>query len=82
MKRFSTLLFACLVVLGVNTTVRAAEKSAPLEISAKPDHADYLYNLGDSAVFTIEVKRLSGKKAPLAIAYRLSEDGERTLSEL
>ncbi|MCE5269969.1 acetylxylan esterase [bacterium] len=81
MKRLLVLLFLTLAAVSLYAAAPDTEKKAPLEINARLDHADCLYSLGDSALFSVEIMRNSGRKAPFTVSYRLSEDGERTLDE-
>jgi len=79
MKRLLVLLLLAMAAVRLYAAAPDAEKKAPLDISARLDHTDCLYALGDSAMFTVEIKRNSGRKAPFTVNYRLSEDGERTI---
>jgi len=52
-----------------------------LKITVIPDKPDYLYSLGDTAVFKITVQNQGRLQLPARLDYRLTEDGERLIKE-
>ena len=44
-----------------------------------PDHPDHLYDLGETAVFTVKLEGKKSSRRDFVISYRFSEDGERTI---
>ena len=52
-----------------------------LIISITPDHADYMYHVGDSAAFKIELGGLKTKAAPKVLRYRFTRDKTSLITE-
>ncbi|MCE5249808.1 acetylxylan esterase [bacterium] len=65
--------------LCVFSPAAAEEKSAAVHVS--PDHADYFYSVGDSAVFSITLK-YEGPASSTRLHYRFSEDNTRFMEDI
>ncbi len=74
-KLYLPLFFSLLIMV---CPLRAADE---VSLSVRPDRPEQLYSLGESCVFSVAVDNPALLKGPLSASYRLSEDGERTISE-
>jgi cephalosporin-C deacetylase len=77
-KVVSQIIAVALILLQPLAAV-AQREQGDVSLLITPNHPDHLYDLGESAVFTVT---LEGKKSggqEFDISYRISEDGERTI---
>ena len=78
MRFLPALLISALVLARPAQLLPAGDS---LTIKITPDHPDYLYHVGDSAVFKIDLGGLKAGASPKVLHYRFTRDKTSLIAE-